>query len=42
MHIMLPPAPACSDLHYAVSPDNIVTIYAFALARILAKVFWTS
>jgi hypothetical protein len=42
MHIMPPPAPACSDHHYALSPDIIVTVYAFALARILAKVFWTS
>jgi len=42
MHIMLPPAPACSDHHYTVSPDIIETVYAFALARILAKVFWTS
>jgi len=26
----------------ALSPDSIGTTYAFALARILANVFWTS
>jgi hypothetical protein len=41
MHIM--PRRSCMQPPpQRLSPDSIESTYAFALARILAKVFWTS